>query len=323
MSSLKDRIREFLFAPQSSIWLTILRTGLGLQVLCYGISLRADWLEILGRENQGLIRRDLTEAILSAESPFIPRVGWLVDTGVHLGLSERVVLWSVWLLLMSAALLVVVGLFSRISSVALWLLYVCTAKSAELLSYGVDNFTIIGLFYLAIAPLPDSLSLDALWRGIHPRSVTLHGLHRRVLQFHMCIIYFFGGISKCAGPGWWNGLSLWRAMTRAPFDMVPPEVLIRMEFALPLLGILVCVMEATYPIFIWPRQTRFAWFAGVLGMHVAIGLMMGMYLFASVMIILNLSAFGPEFLFRVRRPTELFGAQNCNLAQSSEPHFQA
>src|SRR5882724_9630620 len=134
MSGLTNRLREFLFAPQSSIWLTILRTGLGLQVFCYGISLRADWIEVLGRENQGLIRRDLTEAMLSAQSPFIPRVGWLVDAGAHFGLSEHAVLWSVWLLLMLAALLVVVGLFCRISSVVLWLLYVSTAKSAELLS---------------------------------------------------------------------------------------------------------------------------------------------------------------------------------------------
>ena len=67
---------------------------------------------------------------------------------------------------MFAALLVVIGLFCRISSAVIWLLYLSTAKSAELLSYGVDNFTIIGLFYLTIAPLPDSMALDAHWRGI-------------------------------------------------------------------------------------------------------------------------------------------------------------
>ena len=69
MSGLTNRLREFLFAPQSSIWLTILRTGLGLQVFCYGISLHRDWIEVLGRENQGLIRRDLTEAMLSSREP--------------------------------------------------------------------------------------------------------------------------------------------------------------------------------------------------------------------------------------------------------------
>jgi hypothetical protein len=297
MSSLTIRLRNFLLKPQSSIWLTILRVGLGLQVLCYGLSLRRDWLELLGRENQGLIRRDLTEAMLSARSPFIPRIGWIVDCGAHLGLSEPTVLWTVWTVLMFAALLVVIGLYCRISSAVVWLLYLCTAKSAELLSYGVDNFTIIGLFYLTIAPLPDSMALDARWRGILPGITTLQGLHRRVLQFHMCIIYFFGGISKCAGRDWWNGVSLWRALTRAPFDIVPPEILIRASFILPLAGILVCVMEATYAIFIWPRKTRFLWFAGVLGMHVGIALMMGMYLFASVMIVLNLAAFGPGFAF--------------------------
>ena len=314
MSGLTNRLRTFLLTPQSSIWLTILRVGLGLQVLCYGFSLRGDWLELLGRENQGLIRRDLTEAMLSARSPFIPRVGWIVDIGGQVGMSEATVLWTVWTVLMFAAVLLVIGLFCRINSLVVWLLYLCTAKSAELLSYGVDNFTIIGLFYLTIAPLPDSLALDAQWRGLLPGNATLQGLHRRVLQLHMCIIYFFGGISKCAGRGWWNGISLWRALTRAPFDIVPPEILIRASLILTFAGILVCVMEATYAIFIWPRKTRFIWFAGVLGMHVGIGLMMGMYLFASVMIVLNLAAFGPGFAFtrsgasKVDRPILAGGA---------------
>jgi len=317
MSSLTNRLRDFLLTPQSSIWLTILRMGLGLQVLCYGLSLREDWLELLGRENQGLIRRDLTEAILSARSPFIPRVGWIVDVGAYLGLREATVLWAVWTVLMLAALLVVVGLFCRISTAVVWLLYLCTAKSAELFSYGVDNFTIIGLFYLTIAPLPDSAALDAQWRGILPGNSTLQGLHRRVLQLHICVIYFFGGISKCAGRGWWNGISLWRALTRAPFDIVPPEILIRASFILTLAGILVCVMEASYAIFIWPRNTRFIWFAGVLGMHVGIGLMMGMYLFASVMIVLNLAAFGPGFAFN-RSAVSKIGRPNAD-AQATLP----
>ena len=255
----KRGLRKFLLGPQSSVWLAVLRIGLGLQVLLYAISLRGDWLEILGRENQGLIRRDLVEAMLSADSPFIPRVGWIVDAGAHLGLTESAVLWLVWITLIVAASLVVVGLFSREASVLTWLLYVCTAKSAEVLSYGLDNFTIIGLFYLAIAPLPDAWSLDARWRGILLRNASLQGLHRRVLQLHMCAIYFFGGIAKCAGRGWWNGMSLWRALTRAPFDVVPPEILIRAAFLLPFLGILVCVTEATYPIFIWPKKTRLPW----------------------------------------------------------------
>ena len=36
----------------------------------------------------------------------------------------------------------------------------------------------------------------------------------------------FSGLTKLLGSGWWNGESLWRALTRPPFDMVPSEVLI-------------------------------------------------------------------------------------------------
>ena len=113
MLDAKRGLRKFLLGPQSSVWLAVLRIGLGLQVLLYAISLRGDWLEILGRENQGLIRRDLVEAMLSADSPFIPRVGWIVDAGAHLCLTESAVLWLVWITLIVAASLVVRGAHFR------------------------------------------------------------------------------------------------------------------------------------------------------------------------------------------------------------------
>lgn len=316
MPGLRDVLGRFLFAPQSTIWLTVLRIGLGLQVLFYALSLRADWIQLLAQENQGLIRRDLTEAMLSAESPFIPRVGWMVEIGRGLHLSEHTVLWLLWGILILATLLLILGLFCRTASIVTWILFLCTAKSTELLSYGVDNFTIIGLFYLVIAPLPDAWSIDVRCRGRLLRSASLHGLHRRVLQLHICIIYFFSGVAKCAGPDWWNGTSLWRALTRAPFDVVSPDVLIRLGFLLPVAGILVCVMEATYPVFIWPRKTRLIWLLGVLGLHAGIGLTMGMYLFACIMIVLNMAAFGPEFAFELPK-VSFIGSPIQNQAKPS------
>ena len=317
MPRLRDVLRRFLFTPESTNWLTVLRTGLGLQVLFYALSLRADWIELLTQENHGLIRRDLTEAMLSAESPLIPRVGWMVEIGRWLHLSEQAVLWLLWGILIFAALLLVLGLFCRAASIVTWILFLCTAKSTELLSYGVDNFTIIGLFYLIIAPLPDAWSMDARLRDRRLRSASLQGLHRRVLQLHICIIYFFSGLAKCAGPDWWNGTSLWRALTRAPFDVVPPDMLIRLGFLLPVAGILVCVMEATYPVFIWPRKTRLIWFVGVLGLHAGIGLTMGMYLFAWIMIVLNMAAFGPDFAFKL--PHQIVSSARPEIRDLTQP----
>jgi hypothetical protein len=51
-------------------------------------------------------------------------------------------------------------------------------------------------------------------------------------------------------------------------------------------------LEIGYPFFIWNSKTRKIWLIGICAMHVGIGLTMGMYLFAFVMIVLNVAAFG-------------------------------
>jgi len=88
---------------------------------------------------------------------------------------------------------------------------------------------------------------------------------------------------------------------RPPFDVLPPEVLVHGEFFFPLAGALICLLEASYPFLVWSRRTRLPALLAICLMHVMIGLAMGMYLFALVMIVLNLAAFGPEFSFRLER----------------------
>ena len=62
---------------------------------------------------------------------------------------------------------------------------------------------------------------------------------------------------------------------------------------LPALGISVWLIELLYPALIWPQKTRFLWLALACLMHFGIGFAMGMHLFAAVMIVLNVAAFGP------------------------------
>ncbi|PYJ23987.1 MAG: hypothetical protein DME99_01020 [Verrucomicrobia bacterium] len=83
--------------------------------------------------------------------------------------------------------------------------------------------------------------------------------------------------------------------------MLPPETLIAWKNVFPVLSISVCFLETGYPLFIWFRKTRTFWLVAVITMHLAIGLAMGLYLFALGMITLNLAAFGAEFSFRLSR----------------------
>lgn len=292
----QNAVIAFLFPEQSDAWLSILRVGLGFLILCYAVSLANDWNFLFATGGPALVTRDFAEALLSLQSRFVPRLGWLVDAGQRFGLKEQVILWLTWLCLFGGGLAVTLGIFSRLAAVLVWFLHLCVARSSSFVSYGVDDFITIGLFYLMLSPLPDRLSLDRMLRNPKLPKPARLGFFHRVLQLHLCLIYFFSGLTKCFGSGWWNGENLWRALTRPPFNVVSPDLLVRGKLLFPMVGIAICLLEISYPVFIWLPRTRAVWLAAILTLHAAIGLLMGMYLFAMVMIVLNLAAFGVDLL---------------------------
>jgi hypothetical protein len=296
------RLEEFLYPPDSDSWLAILRISIAVQVIIYCLSLRADWYDLFSLTSSGLIRRDLSEAVLSASSHYIPRIGWLVNFASQFGATEHTALAVAWWGLVCTAAMLLIGLFAREAAIVALFLHLAAVKSTSALTYGVDNFISIGLFYIAIGPLPDRCGADLWLRRIARKDPHLQGFHRRILQLHLCLIYFFGGITKCAGSGWWDGTSIWRAMIRPPFNFVPPETLVAWKIVFPILSISVCLLETAYPLFISLRKTRTFWLVAVVAMHLAIGLTMGLYLFALVMITLNFAAFGPNFLSAAAMP---------------------
>jgi hypothetical protein len=298
------RLMGFLFPPETDNWLAVLRIGLGLQVAVYALFLRSDWHYLFSGTGKGLVSRELGEAIISFDSPFIPRLGWLVALGRGVNIGEETVLSIAWAGLLCMGCFLLLGLFCRPAAIIAWFLHLCAAESGGLLAYGADNFMTMGLFYLMLSPLPDRYAFDHWLVKTKPKDPQLLGFWRRVLQVHLCFVYFFGGLAKCLGSGWWNGSNLWRSLTRPPFDIISADILVRFKYLLPVLGISICLLELGYVVFIWMKKTRFFWLVCVLAMHVAIGLTMGMYLFALVMIVLNLAAFGAGFgIVFLRRPT--------------------
>jgi hypothetical protein len=302
MPVLRKRLSEFLFPAETDTWLAALRLGLGLQITLYSLSLRNDWNYLLSGTNNGLINRNLAEALLSVESHLVPRLGWLVAFGAHAGLHEKTVLSVAWTCLLAAGCGLLVGLACRFSAVLAWFLHLCAAKSGGFVSYGVDNFMTIGLFYLMLSPLPDRYSLDWRLRKSRPKNQQLLGFWRRVLQFHLCLIYFFSGLTKCLGSGWWDGSNIWRSLIRPPFNVIDPEILVRWKYLFPVAGIFICLLEIGYPFFVWNSKTRKIWLICICAVHAGIGLTMGMYLFALIMIVLNVAAFGPGVI-RAERET--------------------
>lgn len=311
---LRLRLLNFFFPDASDRWLTILRIGLGAQVGLFCLSMRRDWTHLFARSGAVWINRDLLDAVLAAQAPSAPRFGWLLAVGDQLGWREDSVLFGTWVCLLIAAGCLVLGFCCRVSAIVAWFLQLCAVSGGGILSYGMDNFTTIGLFYLMFAPFPDHFCLDRKIWNSPMKDRHLHGFFRRAVQLHLCIIYFFAGLTKSLGSGWWNGNSIWLALTRPPFNVLPVQWVISWQWMLPLAGMTICLLEIGYAIFIWPKRTRLIWLLSIIAMHIGIGVMMGLYLFGLIMITLNLAAFGPEFLFREKSLTEVSGPLQQNEA---------
>ncbi len=300
MQAAKERLLRFLFPDDTDQWLAILRVGLGFEVTFYSLSLRKDWTYLLSGP-----ARTVAEALLSLETHVVPTLGWLVTLGTHIGVHEETVLRIVWIGLLVSGCCLLTGLVSRFSAILAWFFHLCAAKSGGFVSYGVDNFMTIGLFYLMLSPLPDRYSLDWRLRELRPKNPQLLGFWCRVLQLHLCVIYFFSGLTKSLGSGWWDGSSVWRAVIRPPFNVINPDILVRWNYLFPVAGIFICLLEITYPFFIWNTNTRKIWLVCICAMHIGIGLTMGMYLFAFTMIVLNVAAFGPGLIHAAGKRTSM------------------
>ena len=294
--AVRKSLDTFFFPARSTAWIGWLRIGLGLAIAVYSISLWRDWSYLFGSSSDGLNSRELGEDILSLDSALLPRLGWFIALGARAGLDEVISLRAVLGLLLASGILLLCGLFSRPAAIIAWLLHLAAQCSGAFTSYGVDHFITNGLFYLMLCPMPDCYSLDVRLFGSKSLNPHRIGFHQRLLQLHLCLIYFFAGLAKCLGAGWWNGNSIWRALTRAPFDVVSPDFLIRWSWFFPLAGIAIWLIEFGYPFLIWPRRTRPICLVAVTAMHAGIGATMGLYLFALVLVVLNLAAFAPELI---------------------------
>lgn len=250
---------DFLFPSENDRWLSVLRFGLGLQTVVYALFLRSDWHYLFASSGKGLVGREVGEAIASFDSPLIPKLSWLIALGRSVNMSEEAVLSVASACLLCAGCFLLLGLFCRPAAIVAWFLHLCAAESGGLLAYGADNFMTPALFYLMLSPLPDRYAFDQWVVNPKPKNPQLLGFWRRVLQVHLCFVYFIGGLAKCLGNGWWNGSNLWLSLIRPPFSLVSPDILVRFKYALPALGISICLLEVSYPVFIWMKKTRRIW----------------------------------------------------------------
>jgi hypothetical protein len=277
---------DFVSRPASARPLAVLRIGLAAVLLAQAYSLAGSLIELYG--SMGIVQWSVDPL---AGSTGVPRISWLVDALAPYGVSDVVVVRGVFLTYVGSLACLLLGWRTRAAAVLVWLTHTALKTSGGANIYGVDEFAHIALFYCIWMPVGHALSLDRLAGRVRGEPTPGARLALRVLQLHLCVVYFSSGVHKAMGEQWWDGEAFWRAVMRpdfAQFDM-------GWVASVPELAMLVCwgtlLVEVGYPLLVWLKWTRTPGALATIGMHVGIAVALGLVSFAGVMIVLNVAGF--------------------------------
>jgi len=282
--------RRLLFLETASFKpLAILRIGIGVVLLAQAQVLWR-YRDLLLNEF-GPVPWVISDRLLD---PLLPRLStfsaWLAPHGVS---SDAVVLAFLALHAVSAALLLV-GYRTRWAAGVAWLTYLPLRYTGHLYFYGIGGMLLIALFYCVVLPVGREWSLDAR-RGVARASPEEEAMDASlsvvVLRIHMCIVYLAAGVAKAVGDQWWTGDAIWRAISLPRFQQLDLQSLVSFPFLLQAVTVGAVLVQVAYPVLVWTRlRAVIVLFAELL--HVAIAVVMGLWLFSLVMMVLNIAAFG-------------------------------
>jgi hypothetical protein len=233
----------------------------------------------LARAAQGHFRLTSTLPTLS------DLLNWI---SIRTGVESRYFLHSVYGIHVAFAAATAVNWLPKLSSTATWLLFFLFKKENELITYGVDQVTLVLLFYSAI--LSHTEISEVTEENLDPRKDYIN-IGLCVIRIHLCIIYLSAGFGKAISLQWWNGMAIRRAFLNEQFVNTFFSQLLELPGLAMALGLVTIVVEVTYPWFIWVSTVRPIWLVLIVGMHVGIAVGLGLWHFSGVMIAANLAAF--------------------------------
>ncbi|HEY7181413.1 MAG TPA: HTTM domain-containing protein [Blastocatellia bacterium] len=287
LSSFKKRIISFLEDPYSPAPLGFFRLTIAGFLLLQAAMWYPDWPAFMRPD--GWLQWEISHAITEEWAPHIEQLYRLFGP---LGLSaEKFVTLFFWCYVIAGVGLLL-GWRTRVWAVIVWLCHYVIMGTLRTFTYGVDIFLQIALFYMMFMPVAKAYSLDVWQKRVSPRPTWGVTLSLRTLQIHMCLVYLSAGFEKAMSPDWWGGNVIWRSLVQPDFRQFDLTWLAHYPWIAVALGWFTIILETGYCLAMWIPRVRVFWLAGVISLHLGIGLFLGLRFFGLIMILLSVSAFG-------------------------------
>ena len=205
---------------------------------------------------------------------------------------------------LGAAIMLTIGLATPLAAVVSLAGFISAANRAPLNVFGFDDVLGMLLIALAVGPAGAVLSVDSLLsRGMRrPAPSVLATIALRLIQVHLCVIYFFSGCGKLLGASWWEGTALWGSIANVQYRTLDLTRLARHPLVVNVITLATLFWEVSYPALVWPRLTRRLVLTMAVLVHLGIGLAMGMMVFGLAMIVANMAFIPAVGLRRLLHP---------------------
>ncbi len=270
---------RFLFEPQSTAPMTLVRAAWGAVMAVWAVSLLPD-IDPFFTEGALLYERTLRDGAWN----LLPHLGW-----------EHAALATCGLLLVTS-LTTMVGYKTRLSAaLAVLCLVVLQRANSTIFNSGDLLLRLVGI---AVVLSPSGLlwSVDAALdrRRGRDRQLLRAPFGMRLLQLELALGYLLSAWAKSRGSTWRDGTAIARALRIEDLQrFVAPEWLFQQSLLLKLLTWATLAFEASFIVLVWPRRLRL-WVlgAGVL-LHLSIDLFLDIGFF-SLAIFLAYLAFLPQ-----------------------------
>lgn len=199
-----------------------------------------------------------------------------------------------------------VGLYTRVTAVLSFFVTMSYIHRLPGALFGLDQTNGMLISYLMLAPCGAAYSLDRWFAArraggpLPPAAPTTSTtIATRLIQLHLCVVYFFAGLGKLQGDSWWAGDALWRAASNLEYQTLDITWLAHWPLLTALLTQLSAYWELAFCVLVWPRLLRPLTMAFAVPLHLGIGIALGLMTFGLIMPIAVLSFASPAFIRRL------------------------
>jgi hypothetical protein len=213
-------------------------------------------------------------------------------------------LWIIYWAGAAAIALMLVGLFSRVTTVLAFVALLSLLHRGPILGRPVDEIVAMLMFYLCLGPNGQAFSLDAWIRRMRAGSVAAipqptsgATITTRLIQIHLAAIYLAmvaaklrGTINTCI---WWDGTAVWDLIGRPEYPLFDLTGLgDNSDFHWYLINawtLSILAFEFCFPILIWSRLARPLLLGISILVWIGTAILTGMVSFAVLMLVASLA----------------------------------